>query len=60
MNVLVLVEMRAAVLSSGTETRLRLAQEVVKLRQVDVYAKERMPFGRYLGEGGSVLVGIWW
>ena len=58
MNVLELVEMRVAVLSSGTETRLRLAQEQVKLRQVDVYAKERMPFERYLDERVSGFVGI--
>jgi len=58
MNVLELVEMRVAVLSSGTEMRLRLAQEQVKLRQVDVYAKERMLFERYLDERVSGFVGI--
>ena len=42
--------MRAAELSPGTGTRLRLAQKQVKLRQVDVYAKERNIFGRYLNE----------
>jgi hypothetical protein len=42
--------MRAVVLSPGTETRLWLAPKRVKLRQVGVYAKERMALGRYLHE----------
>ena len=49
-----------AVLSSGTETRLRLTLDKVKLPQVDVCAKERMTFERYLDERVSGLVDICW
>ena len=58
MNVLELVQMRAVVLSPGIEKRLRLAREQVKLRQVDVYAKERRSFERYLNEKVSGPVHI--
>jgi len=40
LQLLELLVMRAAVLSPGTETPLRLAQDQVKLRQVDVNAKD--------------------
>ena len=58
MNALDLVLMRTAVLSPGTETWLRLAQEQVKIRQVDVYAKERKTFERYRNERVSGLIDI--
>jgi len=58
MNVLELVRMRMAVLSPGTETQLRLAQEQVKLHQVDVHAKEIMRFERDQNERVSELVDI--
>jgi len=58
MNVLELVQMRAAVLSQGTEMWLRLAREQVKLCQVDVYATEKMTLDGCLDERVSGLVEI--